>query len=217
MFFTEGWKPLKTLVDTLYDEIWQQVDFEAVGRDVDAFERRAIADLADAVWYFCDKTPKVGITTPAGATVLVSHDLMRSVSVADLENEHVNLRYCTIGSGHWSATYDGREPRTELESRLIYGPFLYAPVVYCSKAVDEFLRSYRSDDSGAAKGERSRAAIARAIGEAWDSGERFVREEARKRFGSGVSVRGFTSAWADATETRPEMKKPGRRRRQVRS
>lgn len=83
-------------------------------------------------------------------------------------------------------------------------------VMFSELDVKDFLK--KDEDVGALS-EGSEKNVAKKIVTAFDDSQLFSRSEAKLFFGSHLTVRGFGRAWEQARLLRPELGKPGRKRR----
>ena len=190
MFFEEGWAPLSEVTS----EVFRKLQALKAAGDLEGSLK---GTLAVSVWEICDASTKVGVTAEDGSVIPATKDLVAWADPLGLSNEHVNVRFGTVGSTTLKGE-DGTLPgQAELVAR--YGPFLNLPIVI---PVNNFQSSMTFlADEVKAQSFRDEAVLdaARTILQMAKDGL-VTRETAAEKLGAGLSRRKFKLGWAIAAK-----------------
>lgn len=211
MFYEPGWVPLRLITNQIYDLIGEQLDKDRSEWEADGEDRRVFIHqgwTCDLTFLLLSKC-KCSCLTPSGR-VHIAREIVEPISDTDWENDHIDLRLGTIGSGHWTASHSD-QPRTRYRDKLEqYGPFLYAPVIVKKDDYELFLRV--RGEQMPTQGTLRASQIEKELVELFDAGQFDSRPKAWELIGKRCKTESqFRIGWTAAAKQRPDMAKPGRR------
>jgi hypothetical protein len=212
MFYKVGWKPLREVTKEVFELVTRQYaentsEWEGEGEDRRSFLVQS--DTCDMIYWLLSET-EVACMVGTGA-VQVSSELLEPIRNCDWENDHIDLRSGTIGSGDWHRNQANGPRTTDRELRRRYGPFLFAPVVVKEKGFNVFLQKNGAPVRRGGKMNASK--IRDELIRMFDEGKFDTRTAALELIGKDCRSRNqFSEGWAGARAMRPKMGRPGRRK-----
>ena len=204
MFFEEGWVPLSEVTS----EVFRRLQGLHAAGEMGEMKQGLSKILAISVWDICDASTKIGVTSADSTIVPASKDLVSWADPGNLSNEHINLRFGSIGSTTLPGENGELPGQDELRAR--YGGFLNMPVVIPINNFQSSLTFLKEEVAGQPDRDETVLRAAQVIVKMVDSGELVTREIARVKLGSALSRRKLKMAWSLAAQHRPDLAAPNR-------
>lgn len=167
-------------------------------------------------WDCLEAMPKAAILGPTGEVIPIDTRTLASAGwIGQKTNEHINIDYGTLGSGHGgilAGCGDVDAPMPTETAKLRYGPFAYSPILIPKTAYDVFEAKNDADlrqENGyrrPRKGERSTVAK---IFSTIDSGLAVRRDDIKRIVAPNMKVDEWRAHWKEAVINRPELGKSG--------
>ncbi len=200
MFYEEGWAPLSEVTA----EVFRKLQALKAAGDLEGSLK---GTLAVSVWEVCDACTKVGVTAEDGSVIPATKDLVAWADPLGLSNEHVNVRFGTVGS----TTLKGEDGKLPGQAELIarYGPFLNLPIVIPVNNFQSSMTFLADEVKAQSFRDEAVVAAARTILQMAKDGL-VTRETATEKLGASLSRRKFKLAWAIAAKQVPELAEPNR-------
>lgn len=215
MFAPEGWISLREVflaINEAFQETGRMGEIEFFGDE--NFE---------VTWLYAVECKDIAVCLADGNVLPASRSLVFPRDWHDNQNEHVDLIIGTVGSAQ--SPLHAKEAPTERELARQYGPFLHLPIIFPKEDFLNFLNEFevaQPDFIAPRIGETknlptaqsaSPTNISNEIVRLFDLGELPKFDAAKTLLGETISVRAFRFAWNLAREKRPEISKPGRKRK----
>jgi hypothetical protein len=167
-------------------------------------------------WDCLEAMPKAAILGPTGEVIPIDVGKLASAGwIGQKTNEHINIDYGTLGSGHGGILADSGyidAPMPSETAKLRYGPFAYCPILIPKVAFDLFDAKNDAElrqENGHLQPRKGESSTVEKIFKTIDSGRAARRDDIKRIVAIDMKVDEWRAHWREAVAIRPELGKSG--------